>query len=1038
MNEFGKNGWAPIHDAAYNGMTKSVVRYLEMNGAIDSGNVPPQLNLETADEYSLTPMMVAGLAGSLDTIRALIEKGANVEYVNKKNHTIIEICLMRQHLSLFLYLLRYHEKELNMFDRFVSMLDGLNEFETIAATKTLQLVIDDNRLIQLAEELTENSVIEFHSKEEKENFLEKISKKQIVKALSRRKLLEIINISLEKTDLSCECQTLFIICLTDLTGELQKEMLKENLFSVIFQLLKNSKENVEKCERFKEKLPDDMSEKNCTINVTPLQSTDNLFDLAKQIIDRLNDTRLNPANYASDSQIMQIEQMIIIGEFFLNFLICSVDVNRRQLIKWMEENNFIEFLINKLFKELSGPPELFEIYLNLFNELCSNELSTQHFRNVDDLFDSFSCKYEHYTHVLEESLFGTHYALTNENNECQLEKKMMNMKLYENYMKLEEVAMELKCNRKLSYGGRDACLKLLINLNENLMRMIEKSDFIRNQLPDSLHFIRNIIRLITDTLTLDSNNETKLELTSNQQRQLTLRLRNDIKLHNLYQSIKYTSMQLISTTCNICPMIQEKLIELGGIKPLLKQIKSSNKPDQKLNILQTIWAIGGRSLTRRYLVAKEIGIDILMELLTLKTKTILTQLFGRATNILEKDDNDTDTSVTDENDGIMETMNTSEDNNGNEIEKTAIIYEIHVICCEALISLCYRPFDRYDDSINIIGKHSHLQTIPHLLSSSSINVVIAATRLIGHLVIYPSYVIHRENQIFFQQHHTIDMMLALMNRGRTTLLRLLSARTLAFLTMKNGKMIKDLLKKKKFSLIPLIKLVGSSDDVESILAGLTLTSFSFNNPTIIELIAEHSEFSYYKSFRKWMKHENMEIRIHSAFQVVVLCEVFQDEEEAHCISEAIQLLLKHSKESILNQNQMSYVDITNFDLSPDDTSSLAINYIIALTKCCTGCSDAITSFGAIDTFIERLKATHPFIRGNAAQLIILLSHNDTSRRKIIQKCRHHSHLMDVVMNYSSVNNKNRYGIRLSDAIIADWQHHRTITTSTKKKSMYLY
>lgn len=58
-------------------------------------NVPEQLELETGDALQSTPLLLACMGGSLDTVKMLVDSGAKISKLNMQRHGVVELSAFR-------------------------------------------------------------------------------------------------------------------------------------------------------------------------------------------------------------------------------------------------------------------------------------------------------------------------------------------------------------------------------------------------------------------------------------------------------------------------------------------------------------------------------------------------------------------------------------------------------------------------------------------------------------------------------------------------------------------------------------------------------------------------------------------------------------------------------------------------------------------------------------------------------------------------------------------------------------------------------
>ena len=86
--EFDDDGWAGVHKAAFSGYHKTVTRFISAKET--------RLELETLDRMQVTPLWLACKGGSIKTVDALLELGANTTVTDTNNKGIIEIAIEEQ------------------------------------------------------------------------------------------------------------------------------------------------------------------------------------------------------------------------------------------------------------------------------------------------------------------------------------------------------------------------------------------------------------------------------------------------------------------------------------------------------------------------------------------------------------------------------------------------------------------------------------------------------------------------------------------------------------------------------------------------------------------------------------------------------------------------------------------------------------------------------------------------------------------------------------------------------------------------------
>ncbi|KAL3858741.1 hypothetical protein ACJMK2_008995 [Sinanodonta woodiana] len=127
---FDHLGWAHIHHAANKGFPKSIERFVHADR--DS------LELETKDELHSTPFLIAVSSGNLDSIKCLLNLGAKIDVINTQNHGAVELCAIRQSISLLEYFIELNDDRLPVWKNLLRFLSSDSEDEAVSAGKCLQ------------------------------------------------------------------------------------------------------------------------------------------------------------------------------------------------------------------------------------------------------------------------------------------------------------------------------------------------------------------------------------------------------------------------------------------------------------------------------------------------------------------------------------------------------------------------------------------------------------------------------------------------------------------------------------------------------------------------------------------------------------------------------------------------------------------------------------------------------------------------------------------------------------------------------------
>ncbi|KAE8608875.1 hypothetical protein XENTR_v10011641 [Xenopus tropicalis] len=130
MEESDKNGWAPIHHAAYRNHISLIERLIKSSG-------PEQLETLTSDNFQNTPLLLAIASGSKEMVNLLIKHGADITFHNRQSQGVIEICAIYEHVDLLRYFLYLTDQNLNVYKKLVALLSSDREDHVISACSVI-------------------------------------------------------------------------------------------------------------------------------------------------------------------------------------------------------------------------------------------------------------------------------------------------------------------------------------------------------------------------------------------------------------------------------------------------------------------------------------------------------------------------------------------------------------------------------------------------------------------------------------------------------------------------------------------------------------------------------------------------------------------------------------------------------------------------------------------------------------------------------------------------------------------------------------
>ncbi|KAJ8042218.1 Ankyrin and armadillo repeat-containing protein [Holothuria leucospilota] len=112
MDELDDNGWAQIHHSAFHGFTKSVERFVAAS--------QDQLEFPTNDHNNMTPLLLAVGSGRFDTVKRLVELGADLRYFNQLNLGVVELAAQRGDLRMINYFIELNNSDLPVWSRLIA------------------------------------------------------------------------------------------------------------------------------------------------------------------------------------------------------------------------------------------------------------------------------------------------------------------------------------------------------------------------------------------------------------------------------------------------------------------------------------------------------------------------------------------------------------------------------------------------------------------------------------------------------------------------------------------------------------------------------------------------------------------------------------------------------------------------------------------------------------------------------------------------------------------------------------------------------
>ena len=97
-----------------------------------------QLELITGDDLHSTPLLLAVMSGNLETVRCLVDLGADVSAINSHNNGIVELCAYKHYIEVLNYFIALDNDDLPVWRNLIKFFGSDIDDECQAAGKTLR------------------------------------------------------------------------------------------------------------------------------------------------------------------------------------------------------------------------------------------------------------------------------------------------------------------------------------------------------------------------------------------------------------------------------------------------------------------------------------------------------------------------------------------------------------------------------------------------------------------------------------------------------------------------------------------------------------------------------------------------------------------------------------------------------------------------------------------------------------------------------------------------------------------------------------
>ncbi|KAM8945985.1 uncharacterized protein RCH25_049358 [Pelodytes ibericus] len=121
-----EQGWAPVHHAAFRSHLSLMERLVESTGK-------EILETLTDDGLQNSPLLLAASSGRQEMVNLLVNLGADITFVNRQNHGVVETCALHGHFDLLRQFLHLDNSNLNVCKKLVTLLDSDIESDVLSS-----------------------------------------------------------------------------------------------------------------------------------------------------------------------------------------------------------------------------------------------------------------------------------------------------------------------------------------------------------------------------------------------------------------------------------------------------------------------------------------------------------------------------------------------------------------------------------------------------------------------------------------------------------------------------------------------------------------------------------------------------------------------------------------------------------------------------------------------------------------------------------------------------------------------------------------
>ncbi len=277
-------------------------------------------------------------------------------------------------------------------------------------------------------------------------------------------------------------------------------------------------------------------------------------------------------------------------------------------------------------------------------------------------------------------------------------------------------------------------------------------------------------------------------------------------------SVHNSAAEAIEVIAENCELAQRKFMDHPHCVELLKRLLKMRDPAVKVCGGCALWAIAGELISHKRHIASQIGLALLVDLLTVNNQ------------------------------------------------------RLNYVCSEALGALASELGDNQVQILRVGGVKPLLDV---LSSAMSERVCLSVIHTLAALCMKPALVPNTVTQKKIGSARGVSTLAAIVaSKQVSDIVRVEAACALAKLVLKNKENDRILLQHKEFSYLTVFKFLSSSDSFVRLLGGYCLSVMAFNNPKKIEQLQAIGSL-HYSNFVPFLESKE-EFQVHAAFQVVVL------------------------------------------------------------------------------------------------------------------------------------------------------------------------